>query len=462
MAATDVTTAQRSDGTWSATVNSDTCTHRHATAKSADACGAWEANAIAKGTSRWHRDPDAAPARRARKAKGLDFTKIKLGGAAASDDEELASDDEAASSHEYVASQELLALWHAMVQGAQKRPAGNMLWVGPSGSGKTDGARHLAALVDLPFTKVDAASMTDPEAWFGTREIVVQDGLAVTNYQPSEFIESIQKPGVTLVDEITRVRDEHRNVLIPLLDHTRAVLNPLTGQIVNRHPMNFIIMAGNVGINFTGTSAVDPAFWSRARKVEFDYLNEADERRVVQDASACSAEDAYVLVRFANETREKARTSADEFAPVSTRELIEAGRDIADGLPRDLSVKFNILLGASDEGAPASVRGELTTLWGSVRVAKLPQSDPQADPTGSQWLCPKHHQAKVVPAGTSSRTGLPYSAFRACPVMGCDATEDRSTQAGATGANGSRTCADCGASQPSGRNTFCTSCGATL
>ncbi len=85
--------------------------------------------------------------------------------------------------HAYIASKDLRMLFDAALVGATKRPAGVFLFVGPSGSGKTDGAENLAQEANLDFTKVDAASMTDPEAWFGTREIVVQDGVGLGNRQ---------------------------------------------------------------------------------------------------------------------------------------------------------------------------------------------------------------------------------------------------------------------------------------
>ncbi len=41
--------------------------------------------------------------------------------------------------------------------------------------------------------------------------------------------------------------------------------------------------------------------------------------------------------------------------------------------------------------------------------------------TGPSASCPVHHVAwKTVPAGTSQRTGKPYSAFLACPERGCN------------------------------------------
>lgn len=389
------------------------------------------------------------------KKRNLDFNALRVTDAP----DARVSDEDAARSHEYVPMPDLAALWHAVVAGAQAGdPAANLMFLGPSGSGKTDGARYLAALVGLPFTKVDAASMTDPESWFGTRELVVQDGVAITDYRPSAFVEAIQQPGVTLIDEVSRVRDEHRNVLLPVLDATRAVMNPLTGEVIRRHPMNFIIMAGNVGVNFTGTNAIDPAFMTRALTVEFDYIDVATEEKIVVEASECDAESAHIFVRFATETRAKAKNDP-EFAPISTREAIEMGRLVKRGLSRDLAVKFVVLNAASGEGGSASIRTELQSIWNGVRAIRLnPAAQAQATST---WTCPDHGQVKRIPAGISKQSGKPYAAFNACPVAGCGKTEDRNPN-GSTTANGVTICGTCNSPVPAGRTTICPSCGAAL
>jgi MoxR-like ATPase len=377
--------------------------------------------------------------------------------------EELASDAEVAHSHQYVPMPELLELERTMVEGAKKRPAGNMIFTGPSGCGKTDAARDFAARIGLPYTKIDAASMTDPESWFGTRELVIKDGVAVTEYRPSAFIESIQRPGVTLIDEVTRVVDRHRNILLPIIDHTRAVLNPLTGEVVQRHPMNFIIMAGNVGMAFTGTTNVDPAFYNRARHIEFDYIDVENEQRIVKDAGGCDAEDAFVLVRFATDTRAKARMNPDH-TPISTRQLIEMSRDIADGMSRDLTVKLNVLNNASDEGAPQSIRQELVAIWNGVRDLKMPQpvvAKPRVTEADSGWVCPTHGTSKIVPAGVSKVTGKPYASFRACGAMGCSITEDRVQPRNPAQGTTSKVCGSCGDANAPGL-TYCVSCGIKL
>lgn len=444
-------TAQRPDGTWAATVNTETCSHAHARQASAEACAQWEGRAVARGETHWQRTSAESCVRRPRvrivnSQSAFDALRVQV-----ADDGERATDSDVAHSHEYVPMRDLVALWHAVVTGAQARPAGNLMFVGPSGSGKTDGARYLAALAGLPFTKVDSASMTDPEAWFGTREIVVRDGAAITEYRPSRFVEALGHPGVLLIDEVNRVRDEHRNVLLPLLDMTRSVTNPLTGETVYRDPKCFIIMAGNLGIHFTGTSAIDPAFMTRALTVEFDYIDPASEARVAREASGCSDEDAAVLVRFAGETRAKA-ASDEQFSPISTREVIEAGRLVADGLSRDLAVKFVVLNAASPEGGSSSIRQELQNLWNGVRVAQVARA---TDDNRLSWSCPVHLTSKYVPAGTSTKTGKAYAAFQACPHPYCSYTSDRNPVSG-------RVCGSCNTANPVGRVTICVRCGAAI
>jgi MoxR-like ATPase len=283
--------------------------------------------------------------------------------------EELVSDAALANSmsHEYVAPQGLKDLWAAIsMSAALGDHPDNLMFLGPSGCGKTQGAQYLAGLIGLPYTKVDAAAMTDPESWFGTREVVVQDGASVTTYRPSTFVLAISRPGVVLIDEINRVRDEHRNVLLPLLDGTHRVTNPLTGDVIVKHPQCFIIMSGNRGLQFTGTYAVDPALMTRALSWEFDYIEPADEERITMEATGCDEETAKLFVRFANDTRVKSKIDVD-FAPISTREVLSACRLVKRGINADLAAKVVVMNNASPEGGAQSTRASLEAIWAGIR-----------------------------------------------------------------------------------------------
>lgn len=284
--------------------------------------------------------------------------------------EEFVSDEDlAGKSHAYRPDPSLVALWHAITSSASKggKPA-TLLFLGPSGSGKTAGAQYLAGLVSLPFTKVDAASMTDAMDWFGTREVVEQDGASVTVYNPSAFVEALTRPGVLLVDEVNRIRDEHRNIILPLTDGTGRVTNPLTGEVVVKDPLCFIIMSGNRGLQFTGTFAMDPALLTRTYVVDFDYASRDDETAIIIEATGVDEDAAAAIVRFAAETRVRARNDG-EMLPVSTRECISAAELVANGMALDLAVRFACINAAPADGGAASVRMALEQIWTGVRKA---------------------------------------------------------------------------------------------
>lgn len=362
--------------------------------------------------------------------------------------------------HDYVPDPDLMELWKTVVGNTLKNgaPPANLLFLGPSGSGKTDGAQYLAEKVNLPFTKVDAASQSDPESWFGTREIVVEEGVSVTRYLPSAFCTAIQEAGVVFIDEINRVQDETRNVLLPLTDGTGRVTNPLTGEVIVRHPHAFVIMAGNRGLQFTGTSNIDPAFMTRALTHEFTYLDQAREAEIAVQETGVDDAVAAVFARFAHETRLKAANDPD-FAPVSTREVIAASRLVAGGLSHDLAIKFVVLNGASGEGGSASMRQELQNIWNGVRVI-VKKVNGGASPNTS-WRCPVHGRVRHIAAGTSS-AGVTYAAFNACPEFSCGKTEDKDPLPKVSVPGGGVVCNDCGSQNASGVTTYCTSCGAAL
>jgi len=318
------------------------------------------------------------------------------------DDAEMVSEEDLAvsRSHAYVPSDELLETWGAvtnsMLDGSYPF---NLTFLGPSGCGKTEAAQYLAALVGLPFTKIDCAAMTDPESWFGTREVVVEDGASVTSYRPSSFVLAIEQPGVVLLDEVNRVRDEHRNVLLPLMDGTHQVTNPLTGDVVSKHPRCIVIMTGNRGVPFTGTYAIDPALMTRSLTLEFDYAPEAQEKIIAMEATGCDDATADLFVRFAKETRTRALTNPD-YSPISTREVIAACKMVRNGASVDTAAKVTVIYQASSEGGSASVRAGLEMIWNGIR-AQGSSTTTIAPPCGDE------HAWKTDANGNLLRCALP-------------------------------------------------------
>lgn len=272
-------------------------------------------------------------------------------------------------STEYIPTREIIETWAAVQMiAADGGLAPNLFFVGPSGSGKTHAAAALAEMAGLDFVKIDAPSMTDPESWFGTREVVEENGTSVTVFRESDFVKALRRPVVLLVDEMNRVSDAVRNILLPVFDDSRAVTNPLTGETVVRHPACFVIMTGNVGLSFTGTYAIDPALLTRALTIRFDYLPVPEETALAISRTGCSSETATLFVRFADETRARAKADED-FPPISTREVLAACALAARGLDEALAADVVVRNAASTEGGAESVRGTLDFIWNGLRPA---------------------------------------------------------------------------------------------
>lgn len=275
--------------------------------------------------------------------------------------------------HTYRLDPKLERLWRAIVAANE---AGDHLVLalhGPQGSGKTDGVETLAKIADRPLVKIDAKSMVDAEAWFGTRGAVEGS----TFYHASEFVRAIQMRSVVYIDEYTRVTNEVRDVLNPLTDGSRTVLNPITGDRLTLHPECIIVFGGNVGYRYTGVFDVDPATTSRLAVFNMDYPEHDIEVEIIREHTGIDAGAAERLVSLGIETRVNPQLSA-----VSTRQLLQAAELMSRGLSETEAVEAKIINPASDQGDGASERARLTTLWGGIgNRTDAPESvGPDIDP----------------------------------------------------------------------------------
>jgi MoxR-like ATPase len=274
--------------------------------------------------------------------------------------------------HQYRPDPVLVQKFTAIVKRAQAtggKPA-NLMLIGPSGSGKSVGAAFLNSLAGYSreqFLKVDCASIADPEGFFGSREIEIQGSSPVTVVRDSDLVTRLGQPGTILLDEVNRITDSQRQVLLPLLDGSRSVLNPLTGKTVERHPYCYLILAFNEGLQFTGTFAIDPAFKNRCSAHWVGYADRDNEIAILGEATGIPQKIAGLLVRFAEQTRTRAATDPD-FLPVSTRELLEIAGFVAQGgATLDTAIDMVLLAKASTDGGAQSQRAGLEILWTGTR-----------------------------------------------------------------------------------------------
>lgn len=154
----------------------------------------------------------------------------------------------------------------------------NSMLLGPTGVGKTEMVTALAKAMEKDITIFDMGTMTDPiMSLVGTHVISVKDGVTSSEFVKSRFSEVIQKPGIVVLDELSRAAAGSNNLLFPCLDFRREL--PMEYSFhdstpIKVHPDCVFIATANTGSAYTGTHKLDKALIDRFTILEIEPLNE--------------------------------------------------------------------------------------------------------------------------------------------------------------------------------------------
>lgn len=211
---------------------------------------------------------------------------------------------------------------------------GGLLIVGPAGSGKTQSVAHAITRINaaqgsaIRLTKMDCPTITDPQKWFGRREVDATG----THYHKSDFIEAVERGDVILLDEVTRLHPHLHNPVMTLLDGSNSVALSDLNVTITRHPQTVFLATANIGAQYGGTHRMDWAMRERfPNAIERGFPPREDEIRVIVSRTGCDEDGAARLVDIALRTRQMF-DAGDLRAPISTRTLIAAGWWVASGL----------------------------------------------------------------------------------------------------------------------------------
>lgn len=219
--------------------------------------------------------------------------------------------------------------WFLLVRNILKKA--NTMLSGPSGAGKTELVMLAARKLGLPCHVYDMGSMLDPvSSLLGVHRLVAGG----SEFDYSKFVEDVQKPGIVLLDELSRAPLSCHNILFPCLDSRRMLPVEIAGaddiRAVEVHPDCVFIATANIGAEYTGTQILDRALTGRFFPLELGYMGEEQERDVLSKRCGIAAEDAQQVISVARTLR-SLHSKGEISATVSTRETLAAGRMVSDG-----------------------------------------------------------------------------------------------------------------------------------
>lgn len=241
----------------------------------------------------------------------------------------------------------------------------NTLVTGPTGSGKTTAIKLACEKLGIPCSVYDMGSLFDPiSSLLGVHRL--EAGSSKFDY--AKFAMDIQKPGVILLDEISRAPIQSNNILFPCLDDRRMLPVEIAGckdiRSISIHPEVCFIATANIGVEYTGTNTMDRALQNRFFPIELDYLDKKTESQVLQKRCEISKDAADLVVRIATEIRNIYKKQELSIS-VSTRETLMVGNLIKDGWSvKDATsmVFLPLFEGTTDPREESTERGKIRKL----------------------------------------------------------------------------------------------------
>ncbi|MEM7395074.1 MAG: MoxR family ATPase, partial [Verrucomicrobiota bacterium] len=161
----------------------------------------------------------------------------------------------------------------------------NILLDGPQGCGKTVLARSIAESLGMEFVFFNCGSVIESTDFLATIQVRASEtGQPVTDFVKTEILEALEQAGrkrtrqvLVFLDEFNRCQESARNALMPALDSTRRIFNPIDNNFIDIPDNIQFIAAVNRGGEFSGTFGIDAAQLDRFAPLQMDYLPEDDE-----------------------------------------------------------------------------------------------------------------------------------------------------------------------------------------
>lgn len=166
----------------------------------------------------------------------------------------------------------------------------NILLDGPQGCGKTTLARAIAESLGMKFVFFNCSAVVEASDFLATIQVRASDtGQPVTDFVKTELLEALEEARDTpqtsylvFLDEFNRCQESARNALMPALDATRRVFDPVSNRFLPIPDNVQFIAAVNRGNEFSGTFGIDAAQLDRFAPLQMDYLPAEEEVKLLK------------------------------------------------------------------------------------------------------------------------------------------------------------------------------------
>lgn len=195
----------------------------------------------------------------------------------------------------------------------------NILLDGPQGSGKTVLARALAETLGMEFVFFNCSSVLEATDFMATIQVrASESGSPITDFISTDLrdalLEAEQRPVrryLVFLDELNRCPEAARNTLMPALDSTRKLFDPVTNSFLAIPDNVQFVAAVNRGRAFTGTFSIDAAQLDRFAPLQVDYLPADEEVKLLHGRHPeISKTRLKRIVDIANQVRQSHELSA--------------------------------------------------------------------------------------------------------------------------------------------------------
>lgn len=168
----------------------------------------------------------------------------------------------------------------------------NILLDGPQGSGKTVLSHKIAEALGMEYVFFNCSSIFETTDFLATLQIKASpvSGQAETVWLKTDILRTLEdarenddKQYLIFLDEFNRCREMARNGIMPALDSTRKMFNPISGSNIDIPENVLWIAAINNGTQFTGTTTVDPAHLDRFAPLKMGYPPPEEEIKIMTE-----------------------------------------------------------------------------------------------------------------------------------------------------------------------------------